>query len=157
MFIENPIDGVIVRDLKKHDDPRGWLCELFRMDRLERIYQPEMAYISMSNADVQRGPHEHKDQADFFCFIGPSNFKLFLWDNRKDSSTFKHRMVIVGGEDTPKSVLIPAGVVHAYRNIGGKFGMVVNCPNRLFAGRDRKEPVDEIRHEDDPNTIFKLE
>jgi dTDP-4-dehydrorhamnose 3,5-epimerase len=63
----------------------------------------------------------------------------------------------MGGEDTPKSVLIPAGVVHAYRNIGGKFGMVVNFPNRLFAGRDRKEPVDEIRHEDDPNTIFKLE
>jgi dTDP-4-dehydrorhamnose 3,5-epimerase len=66
-------------------------------------------------------------------------------------------MVIVGGEDAPKSVLIPPGVVHAYKNIGGKIGMVVNCPNKLFAGRNRKEPVDEIRHEDNPDTIFKLE
>jgi dTDP-4-dehydrorhamnose 3,5-epimerase len=157
MFIEKPIEGVIIRDLKKHIDVRGWLCELFRSDETEEIYHPEMAYLSMTHADIQRGPHEHKDQADFFCFIGPSNFKVFLWDNRRESPTYEHKMVVVGGEDSPKSVIIPPGVVHAYKNIGGKFGMVVNCPNRLFSGRNRKEPVDEIRHEDDPETIFKLE
>ncbi len=157
MFIEKPIDGVIIRDLKKYNDVRGWLCELFRSDEIEEMYQPEMAYISMSHAGVQRGPHEHKVQADFFCFLGPSSFKVFLWDNRKESSTYKHKMVVVGGEDEPKSVLIPPGVVHVYKNIGGKFGMVVNCPNRLFSGRHRKDPVDEVRHEDDPDTIFRLE
>ncbi len=157
IFIEKPIEGVVIRDLKKFNDARGWLCELFRIDDLDEVFRPEMAYISMSQPDIHRGPHEHREQADFFCFLGPSNFKVYLWDNRKDSSTYYHKMVIVGGEDAPKSVLVPPGVVHAYKNIGGKFGMVVNCPNRLFAGWHRKDPVDEIRHEVDPDTIFKLE
>lgn len=156
-FIKKPIEGVIIRDLKKLIDSRGWLCELFRMDDLHETFRPEMAYISMSDAGVQRGPHEHREQADFFCFIGPSNFQVYMWDNRKDSATYKHRMVVIGGEDTPISVLIPPGVAHAYKNIGGKSGMVVNCPNRLFAGWQRKNGVDEIRYEDDPKTEFKLE
>ena len=33
-------------------------------------------------------------------------------------------------------------------------GVVVNCPNRLFMGEGRREPVDEIRHESDPNTPY---
>ncbi len=157
MSIEKPIEGVVIRDLKKFKDTRGWLCELFRMDNLDEVFRPEMAYISISHAGIHRGPHEHSEQADFFCFLGPSNFKVYLWDNRKNSSTYQHKMVFVGGEDAPKSVLIPAGVVHAYKNIGGTPGMVVNFPNRLFAGRDRKDPVDEIRHEDNPDTIFRLD
>ncbi len=157
MFIDKPIDGVILKELKKHLDSRGWLCELFRMDQLGEEFRPEMAYISMSNPGIQRGPHEHRNQADFFCFIGPSEFELYLWDNRPSSPTFRNRVVLVGGTGRPLSIVIPAGVVHAYRNIGNEPGMVVNCPNHLFAGRDRKDPVDEIRHEDDPNTIYKLD
>jgi dTDP-4-dehydrorhamnose 3,5-epimerase len=157
MFIDKLIEGVIIRDLKKLNDSRGWLCEIFRMDDLDESYRPEMAYISMSHAGVQRGPHEHLDQADFFCLLGPSNFKVYLWDNRKDSPTFRHRMILNGGEDDPKSVLIPPGVAHAYKNVGRKLGIVVNCPNRLFAGSHKRDPVDEIRYEDDPDTIFRLE
>lgn len=67
------------------------------------------------------------------------------------------RQIVYAGEDAPKSVVIPAGVVHAYKNVGGKQGMVVNSPNRLFAGTGKKDPVDEVRHEDDPNSIFKLD
>jgi dTDP-4-dehydrorhamnose 3,5-epimerase len=54
-------------------------------------------------------------------------------------------------------VLVPAGVVHAYQNVGSDQGIVINCPNRLYAGLGKREPVDEIRHEDDPNTIFTME
>jgi dTDP-4-dehydrorhamnose 3,5-epimerase len=53
-------------------------------------------------------------------------------------------------------VVVPAGVVHAYKNIGDVPGMVFNAPNRLFAGEGRKEPVDEIRHESDPDSPFVL-
>ncbi|MFQ5800063.1 MAG: dTDP-4-dehydrorhamnose 3,5-epimerase, partial [Bacteroidota bacterium] len=84
-------------------------------------------------------------------------FKVYLWDNRKPSPTYRNKMVINAGEDEPKSILIPAGVVHAYKNAGSKEGMVVNCPNRLYAGKGRKEQVDEIRHESDPQSIFELD
>ena len=106
---------------------------------------------------VTRGPHEHEDQADLFCFIGPSNFKLRLWDNRADSETFNNVLTLVAGEENPKSVLIPAGVVHAYQNVGLISGIVFNCPNRLYMGVGKKEKIDEIRHEDDPNTIYRIE
>lgn len=157
MFNTGKIDGVIVRNLVKFIDERGWLTETFRHDELDDQYLPAMGYISMTNIDVARGPHEHVDQSDNFSFIGPSNFKVYLWDNRKSSPTYMVRQILFAGEDSPKSVIIPPGVVHAYKNMGDKQGMVVNSPNRLFAGKGKKEPVDEIRHEADPNSIFKLD
>jgi dTDP-4-dehydrorhamnose 3,5-epimerase len=65
--------------------------------------------------------------------------------------------VFDAGEDDPKSVIVPAGVVHAYKNIGAVPGWVVNLPNRLYAGSGRKEPVDEIRHELRPDSDFVLD
>ena len=56
-----------------------------------------------------------------------------------------------------ESVLIPKGVVHAYRNTGAVDGIVFNCPNRLYMGEGKKTPIDEIRHEDDPDTIYRME
>lgn len=157
MFKNGKIEGVIVRELVKYVDERGWLAEIFREDELEREYMPAMGYISMTQPEVARGPHEHVHQTDNFGFLGPSNFKVYLWDNRKGSPTYMMRQVVFAGEDGPKSVLIPPGVVHAYTNVGGRPGMVVNFPNRLFAGKGKKEKVDEVRHEDDPNTIYRLD
>ena len=154
MFKRGTIDGVVIKPLSKYIDDRGWLTEVYRLDELEKPYHPVMGYISMTHADVVRGPHEHADQADLFSFLGPSNFKVYLWDNRKGSPSYMTRQVVYAGEDAPTSILIPAGVVHAYKNVGGKQGMVVNAPNRLFAGPGKKETVDEIRHEADPNSIF---
>src|SRR5438132_5629716 len=150
------IKDVLVRELRKFDDRRGWLTELFRHDELAAEFFPAMAYISSTRPGVARGPHEHVDQADLFCFIGPSNFNLRMWDNRPDSPTFGKVMTLVVGADNPKAVIVPKGVVHAYRNAGEIDGIVINCPNRLYAGQGRREPVDEIRHEDDSGTIFRM-
>ena len=156
-FQVGEIQGVIVRDLRKYNDSRGSLMELFRQDELAGEFFPVMAYLSLTKPGVTRGPHEHVDQADLFCFLGPSNFKLRIWDNRSDSSTFGNVVTLVIGEDNPKAVLIPQGVVHAYQNVGFLEGMVINCPNRLYMGVKRGEEADEIRHEDDPNTPFRMD
>ena len=152
------IEGVVVRDLRKHLDERGWLAELYRDDdEASKEFRPAMAYASTTAPGVQRGPHEHRDQADHFCFIGPSNFKLRLWDNRPGSPTYGRVMTVYAGEDAPRAVVVPRGVVHAYRNVGQQTGLVINLPDRLYAGEGRREEVDEIRHEDDPATIFRVE
>ena len=156
-FQVGEIDGVIVRDVRKFVDSRGWLAELFRHDELDPEFYPVMVYTSATNPGTTRGPHEHVDQADFFCFIGPSNFRLRLWDNRRQSATFNKMMDLVVGEKNPVSVLIPAGVVHAYQNIGATSGIVVNAPNRLYMGEGKRDKVDEIRHEDDPQTIYRMD
>src|SRR5438128_9284377 len=124
-FIEAAIQDVIVRDLRKFTDSRGWLTELFRRDEVAPEFSPAMAYISATLPGVTRGPHEHVDQADLFCFIGPSNFKLRMWDNRIDSSTYRNMMTLIVGEDDPKAVLITKGVVHAYQNVCTVDGIVI--------------------------------
>ena len=156
-FREGDIKGVVVSKLTKALDSRGWLAELFRQDNLTEEFLPAMAYISSTNPGVTRGPHEHRDQADLFCFIGPSNFKLRMWDNREESETFGCVTTLVVGQDNPASVLVPAGVVHGYRNVGNVEGIVINCPNRLYRGAGRKEEVDEIRHESDGDSRFQME
>ncbi|HEY3104765.1 MAG TPA: dTDP-4-dehydrorhamnose 3,5-epimerase family protein [Pyrinomonadaceae bacterium] len=157
IFQTGDVKDVIVRRLQRFNDSRGWLTELFRHDELPAEFFPVMAYISSTKPGVARGPHEHIDQADLFCFLGPSNFKLRMWDNRPDSPTYRNVMTLVVGEDDPHAIVVPKGIVHAYQNIGDKDGIVINCPNRLYQGEGRREEIDEIRHEDDPQTIFRID
>ena len=156
-FKNGIIHDVIIRDLMKNQDRRGWLMELFRSDEITEEFMPVMSYISQTEPGVARGPHEHKDQADLFCFIGPSTFRLYLWDARKESPTFGNRMVFDAGEQKPQAILVPAGIVHAYRNIGQAQGWIINLPNRLYAGKGRKEAVDEIRHENNSNSPYQMD
>src|SRR2546423_4314470 len=130
------IHDVVVRPLRKFNDQRGWLSELFRHDELPSEFFPVMAYISSTNPGVTRGPHEHVDQADLFCFLGPSNFKLRMWDNRADSNTYRNVMMLVVGEDNPQAVLGPKGGGHAYPNIRAKDGLLINCPNPRHQGEN---------------------
>ncbi|RAL20517.1 dTDP-4-dehydrorhamnose 3,5-epimerase [Lujinxingia litoralis] len=150
------IVGVVVRSLTRHSDPRGWLMELWRQDQLPQDFWPQMTYISQTAPGVARGPHEHVDQADYFCFLGPGTFRLHLWDNRPPSTSYERYEVFELGEEQPAAVIIPAGVVHAYQNISRGPGWVINCPNRLYRGEGYAEEVDEIRHEDDPQSPFQL-
>lgn len=157
MFQDGDIDGVVFDKLTLYKDQRGWLIELYREDEVAKDFHPVMGYMSMTHAGIARGPHEHREQADLFCFLGPSTFKLYLWDNRTSSKTYQNRISVLLGEDDPQSVIIPPGVVHAYKNVGSDSGLVYNFPNQLFQGPNRSLPVDEIRHEDDPETIFVLD
>ena len=158
VFTKGKIKDVVVYPLKKFVDERGWLAELFRHDEITEEFYPTMAYISVTEPMTQRGPHEHVDQADLFCFLGPGNFKMRMWDNRADSPTYNYIMTLFVGADNPQAIIVPKGVVHAYKNVSTiEKGMVINCPNQLYMGAGKKEPIDEIRHEDDPNTIYRMD
>jgi dTDP-4-dehydrorhamnose 3,5-epimerase len=156
-FIHSEIDHVFIRSLKIFKDTRGWLVELFRQDELIEDRWPMMTYVSQTLPGVTRGPHEHIAQTDGFAFIGPSDFKLFLWDTRPDSPTVGRRTVVLVGESNPAAVWIPPGVVHAYCNVGTFPGLVFNSPNRLYAGHGKKEPIDEIRHEENEPNRFRMD
>ena len=156
-FQDGQIDGVQIRELVLHSDDRGWLCELFRVDEIESRQLPSMGYASVTRVLVTRGPHEHVEQTDRLCFFGPARFFLVLWDNRPGSVTYGVRMRCFVGYDNPCAVVVPPGVVHAYRNVGDVDGLVVNFPNRLYRGEGCRGAVDEIRHELDSHSVFDVD
>ena len=156
-FTPGEVAGLVWKPLQRYSDARGWLVELFRHDDMPAEFHPVMAYVSMTEPGVARGPHEHLDQADYFSFLGPSDFKMYLWDIRVDSPSYGRLQVEIVGETRPMALVVPAGVVHAYRNVGTGPGLVFNAANRLYKGWGRTEPVDEIRHEDDPQNRFAME
>jgi dTDP-4-dehydrorhamnose 3,5-epimerase len=145
MDFEPQIPGVIVRPLNRHTDARGWLVELFRDDDLPYGFDPTMGYISSTHAGIARGPHEHVEQSDGFVFLSRT-FEITLWENRQGYARVKQ--VLMAGEQNPVFLVVPPGVVHAYRNVGGEDAFVLNFPDRLYAGWGKQEPVDEIRHEE---------
>jgi len=154
-FKKGEIEGVIIEKLNKFTDERGFLVETFRIDNLTDNLQPIMSYTSYTRPGKARGPHEHNKQTDIFCFIGPGNFKVKLWDNRKESDTYGNCLEVIGGKDNPIRVIVPPKVVHGYKNISKETdGMVLNYPDKLYRGWGRKEEVDEIRHEDKEDEFY---
>ena len=151
-----PIDGCLLTPLTKYTDERGWLSEFYRHDELAPALHPVMGYISMTHPGVARGPHEHRNQTDLFVFFD-GVFRLYLWDNRHGSPTYGHRQVMDLGKANPTVAIVPPGVVHAYRNVSAQDALIINCPNRLYAGEGKKEPVDEVRHEDEAESIFVMD
>lgn len=155
-WVEGEIDGCEIREIASFNDERGWLLECFRSDELAPALMPEMAYVSMTLPNVMRGPHEHVDQTDLFVFFD-GTMRLFLWDAREDSPTFGRRFTVDLGADRKAAVVVPPGVVHGYRNVGDTPALIFNCPNRLYAGRGKRHPVDEIRHEDRDDSPFQID
>jgi dTDP-4-dehydrorhamnose 3,5-epimerase len=175
-------DGLIVKNLEKFHDDRGWLCEVYREDetnyKIKRIteknldphiniveeqeiefdvYKPAMSYVSMTNPGIVRGPHEHKYQSDFFIFVGPGDFMLYLWDNREDSKTYGEFIEMKVGTINPTCVIVPPGIVHGYKCVSDIPAWSINLPDKLYKGHGKQEEVDEIRWEKIEDSPFKIE
>ena len=156
-IIKSKITGVLIKRVEFFGDKRGCVAELFRCDQIEcESSDPVMGYISYTNPGITRGPHAHTDQSDLFAFIGPGDFQLHIWDSRSLFPLETHEVYIVG-ESNPTIAVIPQLVVHGYVNVSNVTGMVLNFPDQLYKGIDRKEPVDEIRYEDLPESIYRID
>ena len=134
-YRKGPIDGVQIQSISRFEDTRGWLMELFRHDELDVNLHPVMAYVSETKPGVTRGPHEHCDQTDYFAFVGPGTFDVYLWDSRPKSRTYGNFIKQRAGETDPISMVIPPGVVHAYQNVSDQNGWVFNCAKPLVCRR----------------------
>lgn len=164
---QSNIPGVVIRPLTWHGDHRGFTAELFRHDE-QPHHNQAMGYMSYTLPGVSRGPHEHEKQTDYFVFLGPGIVRLTLWDNKnlyhKIGGKLSHDDVnaILATKESfdliDHMVIIPPMIIHGYRNLSSdEQAMILNFPNKLYKGWGREEPVDEIRHENEPNSPFKLD
>jgi dTDP-4-dehydrorhamnose 3,5-epimerase len=128
---EITIAGVEVVPLRYYNDARGWLVEIYRNDEIGVL--PVMSYVSLTHPKVARGPPEHRDQADVFVFMGPSDFRIYLWE-----SSARPRRGLRGGSGGARRR--SGGRRARLKYIGTSRASSSNCPDRLYAGGDGAIP-----------------
>lgn len=113
------IDGVMVKQLVRRVDERGYFEELIRST--DDFFSEGFGQLSHSFmvAGVVKAWHVHKTQTDWwFCTTG--SIKMALYDVRESSKTYKELNEFLLGEDSNNTIVkIPAGVAHGMKVLAG--------------------------------------
>jgi dTDP-4-dehydrorhamnose 3,5-epimerase len=119
MTLTSAIEGVEIKHLVSHHDPRGYFREIVR--RSDDFF-PAGAFGQWSHSRMERNVvkawHYHHVQTDWwYCPIG--QLETVLFDNRPESPTYREKMVFRMGDRTRYGndtfevcVCIPPGVLH---------------------------------------------
>jgi dTDP-4-dehydrorhamnose 3,5-epimerase len=141
--IHNWWDGkVIIDEVREYTDQRGSLIETWRTD--EDKYKdstPKMCYSSFTNPYIMRGPHQHADQTDwFYTYKNKMVYHLYNPETKEMKFHFTDPTKVT-------RVKVAPPIIHSYRNLENSQIFTSNFPTSLFMGEDKKETIDEIRHE----------
>jgi len=112
------IQGVKIKQIKRHFDDRGFFSEIIKFGE-EIFIEVKQTSYSLAYPGVIKAFHWHKKQIDVWFFVS-GTAQVVLHDLRQNSPTCKETNVFYMGEDNPILLSIPAGVVHGYRVLGTK-------------------------------------
>ena len=138
------IKDVIVKDLRIIPDERGSIMHMVK--NLDNKFIFGEVYFSTAYPGVIKGWHEHTVQTQNYAVI-KGMIKLVLFDNRKNSSTYKNLQEIFIGIKNYKLITIPPGIINGYKNISNEEVIVANCSDTPH--RDGEM----IRHDPEKNFI----
>jgi dTDP-4-dehydrorhamnose 3,5-epimerase len=101
------IEGLLRIELVRHEDERGWFCELARTSALPKPFR--QANLSYSRKGVIRGLHFHERGQDdvFVCLAG--TVRVVVLD-RNTGETFTEDI----GDDNPVAIYVPGTYAHGY-------------------------------------------
>ena len=133
-LIAGRIEGCYTVDLEPRADERGYLMEL--LTTREGLMEPMVhAYQVFAAAGSMRAWTYHAKQTDRLCFAD-GRFRVFLFDLREESSTYRNRVEIVVGEELPVRLVIPPFVAHGAENVCGRRASFVNLPTAIYDPND---------------------
>ena len=119
------IEGVKIIPLKSFLDERGLVRHMMKCTD-ESFSKFGEIYFSYIYPGAINGWHVHrKMELNYAVVCG--NIKLVLYDDRKDSPTYKELQEIFVGEDNYVLVKIPPHVVNGFKGIGNERAIVANC------------------------------
>jgi dTDP-4-dehydrorhamnose 3,5-epimerase len=107
------IDGVELLELEVFGDDRGAFIETYRGEWLKGAREMVQSNLSRSKAGVLRGLHFHRRQADYWFVVEGRAF-VVLFDVRAGSPTEDVAVELRLDADSPRGLLIPAGVAHGF-------------------------------------------
>ncbi len=111
---EAGISGVYVIPLTSHPDGRGSFTDDFRREWVPEMREMVQGNISVSRANVLRGLHFHRRQADWWTFY-TGKALVGLYDLRRGSPTEGEKAELrMDTSEGLKSIYIPEGVAHGF-------------------------------------------
>lgn len=132
------IAGVRAHPTAVWPDDRGYFLEVIRMGQgLPAEFAKDTTQVSaaLSYPGTIKAFHFHKHQTD--CWVPVAGMlQVALVDLRKGSSTFGVRNTLYLGTLRPWHLLIPPGVAHGYKVIGGDPALLVYVTNRFYNPED---------------------
>ncbi len=142
------ITDVQINKLKKIPDERGAIFHMLKKNDPHFIKFGEI-YFSIAYPGIIKGWHEHTKQIQNYAVID-GMIKLVLFDNRKNSKTYKKIQELYLGDMNYILVTIPTGIITSYKCIGKKNSILANCstlphdPNEMinYELSDKKIPYD---------------
>lgn len=146
------IEGIVVKDLIKHVDERGFFSELLREDWNELLGEDSIVQFNLSYSypGIVRAWHRHlRGQVDYFICIEGA-IKVCAYDDREDSETYGELDEIVLSSERLRVVRIPGILWHGYKAIGTKPIRLLYGVNRIY---NSKDPDEERRPWDDTTII----
>jgi dTDP-4-dehydrorhamnose 3,5-epimerase len=132
------IDGVRVVPFAQWPDDRGYFLEVARMGQgLAADFPAATTQVSaaLSYAGTIKAFHFHRHQTDLWV-PAMGMFQVVLVDLRPDSRTFGLKNTLYVGALKPWQILIPPGVGHGYKVVGGESAMLVYVTSRLYDPQD---------------------
>ena len=138
--IESPdlIEGVRLARLAIYPDDRGYFLEVQRLGQgLASEFPAASSQISVASnyPGTIKAFHYHLHQTDCWTPV-KGLLQVALVDLRLQSPTFGSRNTMYLGPLRPWQVLIPPGVAHGYKVIGGEEAILVYMTDRFYNPRD---------------------
>ena len=119
------IQGVVVKPLRKIPDERGCICHMLRNDDPDFEKFGEI-YFSTAFPGVIKAWHLHKEMTLNYAVI-QGMVKLVLYDDRQDSPTKGNLMELFIGDQNYCLVKVPPGVWNGFKCISPQTAIVANC------------------------------
>ena len=118
------IDGVKIISLTTHGDERGFFREIFRFPKQFKGLSVGQLSHSMVKQGIIKAWHGHVYQSQW-NYVVSGQIKVALYDDRKDSSTYKKTIeFIVGDEVESIAYFFPLGILHGYKCIQGPMHII---------------------------------
>ena len=140
------IAGVRVQPLTLFPDDRGYFLEVQRFGRgLAADFPAATSQVSaaLNFACTVKAFHYHLHQTDCWTPV-TGMLQVALVDLRLGSDTFGKRNTLYVGALRPWQILIPPGVAHGYKVIGGAESLLVYMTDRFYNPQDEgRIPYDD--------------
>ena len=136
------VADVQISAIPVHADDRGFFMELARIGApgiASYLDAKDKAQVQVSMTLAYPGTikaiHYHFEQTDLWATVS-GMLQVFLCDLRTGSKTFGAINTLYVGQMRPWEILIPPGVGHGYKVLGGQPAQMVYFTNRHFNPND---------------------